>query len=159
MYSENPQIVHIHGNVNEQIILGVNPDQNDLSDSVDITFLQFKKYFQRLSSRLDESWQKAISCIEDSKGRGEKIMLQVVGHSLDVSDEDLLKEIFSMSDQIIIYHHNEEAYIDHLRKLISLYGKDGFEKLRKEKDFYFMPLPLYTWTKQQSKNEQQNILS
>ena len=48
LYASEEKVYHIHGNINDNIVLGVNPDKHDEIENIDTLFIQFKKYFQRV---------------------------------------------------------------------------------------------------------------
>lgn len=87
------EVVHIHGNVNAEIVLGVNSDGADIIETVDTTFIPFKKYFQRIKHKTDI---KYLEFIEKNKNTSD-LALYVIGHSLDITDNDIIQEVFSMA--------------------------------------------------------------
>lgn len=137
------QIHHIHGDLNNKIIIGVNPDANDepnIDNFVDTVFLQFKKYFQRVLNSSDSSYLSAIKKIKDNKkifGNSLLDELYVAGHSLDVTDEDIIKEVFSLVDKIVVICHSTTAIADSINNLIKIYGKRDFDELRTRTDLEF----------------------
>lgn len=133
-YSKNP-IFHIHGNTNDKIVLGVNPDSYDDGDTVDTSFVAFKKYFQRVLYSTDTDYLSWVTEIKNSK---EKINLVVMGHSLDVTDEDIIKELFLSVNEIIVLCHNDSAMFSYISNLIRMFGKSQFDMLRKDKNLKFM---------------------
>lgn len=144
MYCGN-NIFHIHGKLDDKIILGINPDENDEVDRhsyADTDFLQFKKYYQRVLNGSDLRYLKEIKDIKLEKSQigllpYEKIILFVVGHSLDFTDEDIIKEIFSVSDKIYIICYNEKAIADSINNLVKIYGKNEFDSIRSRTDMEF----------------------
>ena len=142
LYKEKP-IHYIHGSLNAEIVLGINPDNNDeLTETspTDTSFIMFKKYYQRVLYRTDNSFIKMIRTIKD-----ERIVINppqnelvVCGHSLDATDQDIIKEVFDVSDSIKIICHNLESIGDYVTKLINIYGKREFDRLRSEKHLQFI---------------------
>lgn len=140
-----PNIVeHIHGNTNANIVLGVNPDAKDDVHSIDTTFLQFKKYFQRTFYSTDYAFLRKLY-MQIQEVPHEKIELYVVGHSLDVTDKDIIKLVFENAKKICIFHHSNQAAKEHIRNLVEIYGKDGLDRLRMEKNLVFLPLSGVEW--------------
>ncbi len=133
------QVIHIHGTLNDKIVLGVNPDEDDDVRTVDTTFLQFKKYYQRVRFGTDISYLSFIQHFHMTK-KASHYTVTVVGHSLDVTDKDIITEIFSLSDEIHILYHNEKAIGGYIKNLVNIYGKEGFDHLRSDKKLRFMPL-------------------
>lgn len=66
--------------------------------------------------------------------------LLVFGHSLDSTDKDVIIDLFMYSKQITIYCYNEKAMSDNIRNLVNIYGRDGFDTLRSEKEMTFILL-------------------
>ena len=133
------QVIHIHGTLNDKIVLGVNPNEDDNVRTVDTTFLQFKKYYQRVLFGSDISYLNFVEHFHMTK-KSSHCTVTVVGHSLDVTDKDIITEIFSLSDEIHILYHNEKAIGGYIKNLVNIYGKEGFDHLRSDKKLRFMPL-------------------
>lgn len=137
------QIHHIHGDLNDKIIIGVNPDVDDEPNSnkfVDTVFLQFKKYYQRVLNGADLDYLRAIKQIKDNKHRfGINYIneLCVAGHSLALTDEDIIKEVFSLVEKIVIICHSTTAIADSINNLVGIYGKSNFDELRTRTDLEF----------------------
>ena len=142
MYDSN-NVCHIHGSLNDQIILGINPDSNDepyQEHYPDTAFLKFKKYYQRVLNGSDMSYLNAIRQIKEHQKRYGTIYsyeLYVAGHSLDVTDEDIIKEVFAMINKIVIICHSTTAIADSINNLIRIYGKHDFDELRARTDLEF----------------------
>lgn len=128
---------HIHGNINDSIVLGVNPNDSDKLETVDTSFIKFKKYFQRTLFETDYEYLRWMS---ELKHNNEDFRLVTIGHSLDVTDKDIILELFENAKEIIILYHNKQAKISYISRLVELFGKDGFDSLRKEKQLTFSPL-------------------
>lgn len=140
-----PNIVeHIHGNTGTEIVLGVNPDEKDEVENIDTTFLQFKKYFQRTFYSTDNSFLKKIYAQQRVRTLG-KTDLYVVGHSLDVTDKDIIELIFESADKIFILCHNSISAKNQIRNLVQIYGKQGLDRLRAEKNLCFLPQSGVEW--------------
>lgn len=134
-------VCHIHGDVRSNIVLGVNPDETDELGDIDTSFLKFKKYFQRVFFKTDISFLKNI--YEGSKLLPEfrdKITLHVIGHSLDKTDADIIKQIFDLASEIKILYHNDTSTSDLIKNIVELYGKKGFDELRSQKVLRFIEL-------------------
>jgi len=69
------------------------------------------------------------------------------GHSLDVSDQDYIKDLFSLNDEIdrnvrvTVYYFNKTAKFDLLNNLLAILGKDKVEHWMKNKWLCFEPNP------------------
>lgn len=137
------KVFHLHGNVNDEIILGINPDSKDELNGLDTTFIQFKKYYQRIVNRTDVDYQNFIKNIDifysqsPNLSNTNNFIVIVAGHSLDKTDEDIIKQVFRLADKIIILCHNDQAIGNYIKKLITIYGKKEFDNLRSETDLEF----------------------
>ena len=141
LYSSHLEIHHIHGSTDSDIVLGTNPDLHDELPDLDISFIQFKKYYQRVFYKTDTSYLSGIEDLKKVKKRENNgLALHVIGHSLDITDKDLIQEIFDSVGSIFIYYHTESAIGSYIKNLISIYGKSGFDTIRKEKALMFLPL-------------------
>lgn len=75
------------------------------------------------------------------------INFYIWGHSLDISDEIYIKEVFSFNEpydclvRVIIYFFNEQAKFDLLANLIHILGKEKVEKWMKKSWLKFEPNP------------------
>lgn len=143
LYSSN-NVKHIHGNTNTNIVLGVNPNKADDIYSMDTTFLQFKKYFQRTFYSTDNSFLDEVY----SQLRGKTLegtSLYVVGHSLDVTDKDVIQLIFELADSICILYYDDISVKKQIKNLVEIYGKQGLDKLRAEKKLNFVEQKDVVW--------------
>ena len=66
--------------------------------------------------------------------------LVVFGHSLDSTDKDIIMDLFMYSKKITIYCYNEKAMSDNIINLVNIYGREGFDILRSEKEMTFIVL-------------------
>ncbi len=140
-----PNVVeHIHGNTNTDIVLGVNPDKTDEVYSIDTAFLQFKKYFQRTFYSTDNTFLKKIYGQQRARTL-EGIELYVVGHSLDVTDKDIIQLVFESASKIYVLYHSDISAKSQIRNLVEIYGKQGLDRLRAEKDLCFLKQSEVEW--------------
>lgn len=131
--------LHLHGNINDRIILGINPDDSDDLSTVDTSFISFKKYYQRVMNETDSEYLQWLSEIKQSD---EKISLMLFGHSLDVTDKDIVMELFSIAKEIILLYHNNEAKASLISNIVKMYGMEGFLKLRSDQKLTLLPLDM-----------------
>lgn len=147
LYSASAPIVHIHGDTNTNIILGVNPDEKDELYEMDTTFLQFKKYFQRVFFGSDVNYIKRIKALQTTKKFDNGYTLFVIGHSLDTTDKDIIMQLFELSNRIFILYHSQGAVNGYIRNLVEIYGKEAFDEIRVTKDLQFVPQAEVEWKK------------
>ena len=146
LYSASGTVEHIHGNVNSDIVLGVNPDEKDELYEMDTTFLQFKKYFQRIFLGTDVKYINRIQNLLTTKKYDNGYTLYVIGHSLDVTDKDIITELFELANRIIILYHSKSAVKGYIKNLVEIYGKEGFDRIRLSKNLNFLPQAELDWS-------------
>lgn len=130
-------VAHIHGRVDGHIVLGVNPNEDDNIETVDTTFIEFKKYHQRIVLGTDTSYR---SFANQHLNRENDLTLTVMGHSLDITDKDIILELFEGASHIGIIYHSTQALKDYIAKLTILFGKEGIDEMRKKQNLQFIPL-------------------
>ena len=133
----NRSAFHIHGNINKEIVLGINPNTSDKLESIDTTFVCFKKYFQRTLFETDIEYLRWLNEATETKL---PYRLFVMGHSLDITDQDIIVELFQNAKEIMVLYHNLDAKKSYIENLIKLFGKVGFDSLRRDKKLVFVSL-------------------
>ena len=59
----------------------------------------------------------------------EKINIYILGHSLDVTDKDILKRLITASNaKTTIFYHNQEALGNQIANLVKVLGEDELIK-------------------------------
>ncbi|MBR3416991.1 MAG: hypothetical protein IKH09_09885 [Clostridia bacterium] len=129
-------VVHLHGKIGDGVILGINPDSDDEKGSA-AQYILFKKYYQRLISDTFDSFRNTIELMEADKKRGLADDVYVLGHSLDITDEDIIREVFSLAGSIYIYYHRPEEEEKYIRNLIRIFGKKEFDDLIRKQRLTF----------------------
>lgn len=132
LYSSE-RVYHIHGSTKDRIILGINPDEADEVSTIDVSFLRFKKYFQRVICHSDDNYLKWV------RQNHANAALVVMGHSLDVTDKDVIMQMFDMAKDITVLYYSENAEASMVANLIKIYGKEKFDELRIKKRLRFLP--------------------
>lgn len=147
------------------IVLGANETLNDEQTNTNVSFIKFKKYYQRIQKRTDNEYIKWLERIAEQhenyaqnkkdykkikrairyfKNENDSVVkrfisknlklkryrkyfhnLYIIGHSLDVTDADVLRTLI-VNDNVktTIYYHNEQSYHEKLSNLIKIIGKD-----------------------------------
>lgn len=177
--------VHIHGNIFQEIVLGINSYNDDKQETVDTSFLMFKKYYQctynetyfryldfKKSCKYKHhntnifypgwlSWLREKIGLYDIGAISEKIDLLVMGHSLDVTDEKYIRELFGLATRIAILYHNDTAKKQYIENLVNIFGGDEFEKIRDEKELELLniqsDLPILQFRRAKSFMYEHNI--
>lgn len=123
---EEENIFYIHGNLKDEsknMVFGIPDDKEENLD-----FVYFKKYFQRI--------QKKTGVVEQSRFHANEseripVNLHFFGHSLGLTDSDVIREITEMSDKMTIYYLDQSDYESKVINLLHIFGKkDGVEKIQ-----------------------------
>ena len=134
------EVFHLHGSVKNNIVLGVNADAYDDLKTIDTSFITFKKYYQRV---LMETDTKYLRWYDDQLNAAEmNIHLLVMGHSLDITDKDIISDLFNVASQITILYHNESAKASYITNLVKIFGKSGLDGFREQSKLSFLPLEM-----------------
>ena len=138
LYGCDSSVLHIHGDTKKNIVLGVNPNSHDELIDLDTSFIKFKKYFQRIFYRTDLNYTHKLKHLREQKKYDSQYTLYVFGHSLNETDKDIIKDLFDLADQIVIFYHNLDAVSSYITNLVNIYGKQEFDQLRVNKNLYFL---------------------
>lgn len=122
---------YIHGkadirhNLNScNLVLGIDEYLGENEKNINVEFIQFKKFFQRIykgTGCLYKDW--IIECFENRFI--DELNLYFIGHSLDVTDKDILKELILFDEaNTTIYYHNQEALGRMIANLVKVIGED-----------------------------------
>lgn len=57
----------------------------------------------------------------------------------------MIKQIFDSAKEITVLYHEEGKVKDYITHLVELYGKEGLDCLREEKNLIFMPQANVEW--------------
>ena len=111
------------------LILGIDEYLNDNEKNQYVDFIQFKKFFQRIYKGTSCSYKEWLETFEIHKKEFPKLRrvlnIYFLGHSLDVTDKDILKELLlHESVNTTIYYHNQEALSRLIANLVKVIGED-----------------------------------
>ena len=114
-------ICYIHGRVEDNnIVLGYS-DIDGINSNVDLIF---KKYFQRIENKTDLMDDYINKVFYSQEG----VSLYFFGHSLDISDKDILCKLLNIFSDINIYYYNDKDKRDKIECLFKLLGKEKAER-------------------------------
>lgn len=156
------------------IVLGIDETLKDELSSKNVNFVRFKKYYQRIKKNVDKEYikwlediaeqhenyvthkkdykniQRAIRYFRNSKKikvtKYKKYFhrLYIIGHSLDVTDGDVLKTLI-VNDNVVttIYYHDEKSHNEKIENLILIIGKNELIKRTsgKNQTIFFVEQP------------------
>lgn len=127
---------YIHGkadimhNLNScNLVLGIDEYLDEDKKNTNIDFIQFKKFFQRIYKGTGCVYKDWIKFYIEQKGKTPKVQhelnLYFIGHSLDVTDKDILSELILCDGaNTTIYYHNQEALGRMIANLVKVIGED-----------------------------------
>lgn len=132
----NIEYCYIHGKANmkntDNMVLGI----DDYLEGADIDkktdFIEFKKYYQRIFNHNSVDYQYWIE--ESNKSKTYIVPdvcsnIYVYGHSLDVTDKDILEPILMMEKvKINIYYYDDKDHRDKIANLVKIIGRDNLIK-------------------------------
>lgn len=111
----------VHGSLaNDDIVLGISDNAFNNLD-----YVYFQKYFQRIQKKTGtyyKSWiPKEFTAVEDTP-----IKVYIMGHSLGLTDKEILKDFFFERNvsEITIFYHSQYAYEQLVISLIDMFDKD-----------------------------------
>lgn len=112
---DRSNICYIHGSIEDKNMVIGYDDIDEADDDV-----KFKKYYRRLINKTDYRYEDGSL---DSYGGWNAYPLHFFGHSLDVSDEDVLKELLKEERETHIYYKDEDDRANKILNLVKLIGK------------------------------------
>lgn len=132
----NIEYCYIHGKANmentDNMVLGIDDylEGSDIDKKTD--FIEFKKYYQRIFNNNSVDYQYWIE--ESNKSKAYIVPdvcsnIYVYGHSLDVTDKDILEPILMMEKvKINIYYYDDKDHRDKIANLVKIIGRDNLIK-------------------------------
>lgn len=133
---------YIHGksqkaNKESDLVLGIDEYLDDNSRSTNVEYIEFQKYYQRMQKRTDCSYKDWVDKITEEcvRASNEKVALYIFGHSLDVTDKDILRE-FILNEHVVttIFFYNQESYEREIANLVKVLGPTQLAKRMYGKD-------------------------
>lgn len=130
-YSGSVECDYIHGKADENraddkcnLILGIDEYLTDEEKNSNIGFIEFKKYFQRIKKRTGNLYKEWGEKIKEEKKEIHEIY--IFGHSLDITDRDILFELLNNDNvRVTIFYNTEETYSRMIANLVSILGQEN----------------------------------
>lgn len=128
--SDNCEIDYIHGSLDiskdvsqNNMVLGIDEYLNENEKNIDLDFIQFKKYFQRIYKKTGCSYKKWIEEMNEYSSYNNN--LYIFGHSLDITDKDILKELILINNmRTTIFYLNNDVYAQQIANMVKIIGQD-----------------------------------
>lgn len=109
------------------IVLGIDEYLLDDRKSKKTDFIAFKKYYQRIYKKTGNEYKKWLKQIDKNveSGRNEENILHIFGHSLDVTDGDILREIINHKNiKTVIYYRDKKQLGQQIANLVKVFKSD-----------------------------------
>lgn len=140
--TDNIEYDYIHGRAkktggvhNCNLVLGIDEYQRGDERDVDNHFIEFKKFYQRIFKRTGSEYKQWLASYKEQLERTprvkhEKIQIYFYGHSLDVTDKDILRDLIQQQyAQITIFYHDRNALAQQISNLVKVLSeKELIEK-------------------------------
>lgn len=137
---------YVHGNIDvnrdkidNNMVLGIDEYLKEDRDTK-IEFIKFKKYFQRIYKEtkcLYRIWleKERLYCVDNKDNEIMELNdegeyrycnnIYIYGHSLDITDKDILKELIEFpSTKTTIFYYNKDDYADKIANMVRIVGQD-----------------------------------
>lgn len=123
-------IDYIHGKANSNntiesnnMVLGIDEYLSDDRKNKDVEFIAFKKYYQRIYKQTGCEYKQWVEEIKANKSK--KHNLSIFGHSLDVTDKDILRDLI-LNDNVYttIFYPDKEELGRKIANLVKVIGQD-----------------------------------
>ncbi len=143
---DKSKVVYLHGEMNEDseiqnLVFGVSEIPEDVKI---IKAYDFAKYYQRIKKN---SNKKFIKIPFEKTNRIDGTVFFIIGHSLDESDKEYIKDLFKFLDfdikgksKICVFYHNAHDREHKLKNLFSIIDKNVIVEMDKVGRLYFVEL-------------------
>ncbi|MCM1415751.1 MAG: bacteriophage abortive infection AbiH family protein [bacterium] len=140
---DNVKIHYIHGETRisaslteNNMVLGIDEyyDENEKNNHTNYNI--YKKFTQRILNETGFTYRNWIKNINDNyqrfqnrinKGYMEYDQIFIFGHSLDITDKDVLKDlIYRPSVQTTIFYHDKQQQTQQIANLVKMLGQNNF---------------------------------
>ena len=130
LYDEDLEYDFIHGKANilnsidsNNMVLGIDEYLTGESISKEINFIAFKKYYQRIHKETGCKYKNWVEQIHSNEL--EHHNLYIFGHSLDITDGDVLRElILNENVKTTIFYYNKDVYGSQIKNLVQVISRD-----------------------------------
>lgn len=115
------------------MVLGIDEYLTGEARNTELDFIEFKKYFQRIHKETGCKYMEWVERLKKNNGSGMRVGNQkiepnhiyIFGHSLDITDKDILKELIDRENTITtIFYCNKRVYAKQIANLVNILGQD-----------------------------------
>jgi hypothetical protein len=148
------KVVYLHGEMNadseiQNLVFGVSEIPDDVKI---IKAYDFAKYYQKINKN---SNKKFIKIPLDKTNRQNETVFYIIGHSLDKSDREYIKDLFKFLDfdkneraKICVFYHNDHDRENKLKNLFNIIDKNVIIEMNKVGRLYFVKLNIENISKE-----------
>ncbi|WP_053071153.1 AbiH family protein [Clostridium botulinum] len=131
MYDDDERNIeynYIHGKADinrdssiNNMVLGIDEFLNETERNIDVDFIRFKKYFQRVHKETGSKYRKWLR--REIFNDNHSINIKIFGHSLDVTDKDIIKELIENEfTRVTIYYYDKNVHAKQISNLVKIIG-------------------------------------
>lgn len=135
----NAEYDYIHGkirrgidefsNFDSSIVLGIDEYLDESRRNHDTCFIRFKKFFQRIYKKTSVDYIEWINAIQEQDDKPKSATLNelfIYGHSLSITDGDIIQDLLNVENLITtIFYYNEAMYADQIENLVHIIGENA----------------------------------
>lgn len=118
----------IHGQLRKHnLVLGISETLPIKEENIELSCMYFKKYFQRIFKKTGAKYADWL----DNKNGTNFDTVYIYGHSLDITDKEILSRIINDINhikKIVIFYYNEVHYRQEISNLVKILDKNIFLK-------------------------------
>lgn len=110
-----------------QMVLGIDEYLPDDRKDKEVEFIAFKKYYQRIYKKTGNEYKSWLAEIDRQRkeGKNQDNRLYIFGHSLDVTDGDILKELIEHDGiKTIIFYKDKARLGQQIANLVKVLGSE-----------------------------------
>lgn len=150
-------VFHIHGELNHKpnnMVLGIDEYWSKKERNKHTNFTIFKKFAQRIQKNVGiENYNWFDKILHDYKKNSEIASIYIFGHSLDVTDKDILRDYLkSAATEVTIYCKDKETEGEYIANIIQMIGE---KRLLEKVNQYPQKLKFVVLDKSKSDNEEE----
>lgn len=145
LYRKTKPVYHIHGEcgrAENNLIFGIDDYWKGEHKDLHTNYAIFKKYIQRIRKRTFVILKEGYQNIERQLARTPNSELIIYGHSLAITDEDILKELLNMNfSKTTVYFLADTDEGQYMANAVALIGKKDFENRVMSGKMEFIKIP------------------
>lgn len=154
-YGNNSKLFFVHGECGKgsesnNMVLGIEEYWTDGRQDTHTSYAIFKKYIQRMQRgtyrALQDSYNTIINILPSTelklRNPNNKSELYFYGHSLAITDKDILLKLLQMNfGKTIVYYYSKPDEGQYMANMVVILGKDEFEKRMMDDKLEFRQIP------------------